>query len=195
MSRREAANKGVRYGVVINTSKKNDLVNYLVELHKSLCQLSQSVADRPKGFRVTTDQLISSKILNHSDKDVRLIACCCVVDVLRIFAPEAPFSDEDTIKAFDVLTAQIRGMATTDMQSAVGLKINYLLSSLGTVKSCVVPVLLAQQGVSGADETVTAFLDALLSSVRPEHSEEGEIDKYLLYCTRTIFNTSLCFKQ
>ena len=74
-------------------NKKGDLVNFLNELHKNLSTLSQEIEDRPKGLSNTSTQLISPKLLQHNDKEVRLLAACCLVDVLRVYAPEAPFSD------------------------------------------------------------------------------------------------------
>ena len=79
------------YGVNITTGKyknKSELINYLKELHTNLHGLSQELADRPKGLQNIALQLIEPKILNNSDKDVRLLTSCCIVDLLRIYAPE-----------------------------------------------------------------------------------------------------------
>lgn len=165
------------YSVNILSSygKKADLITYLNQLHKSLNLLSQDVKDRPKGLKNIALQLIAPKILEHSDKDVRLLATCCVVDMLRIFAPEAPYSPEDTVKVFEVIVAQLRGLSTYDVSSSVGIQIFYILNSISSVKSCVVPVILAQNNVDGAEEVVVSLFDAILSSIRVEHSQEGKI--------------------
>ena len=81
-------------------------------------------------------QFIAPKILNHSDKEVRLITCCCIVDILRIFAPEAPYSDNDMVRVFEVLISQIGGISTHDVTSVSSRRILYILSSIATVKSC-----------------------------------------------------------
>ena len=36
-------------------------------------------------------------ILKHRDKDVKSYAACCLVDILRIYAPEPPYN-EDQLK-------------------------------------------------------------------------------------------------
>lgn len=166
----------VVFGVNILTKypKKADLINYLNELHKSLSQLSQEIVDRPKGLKQTALQLVSPKLLNHTDKDVRVLCTCCIVDVLRVFAPEAPYSNEDTISAFKAIATQLRGLAIYDSVSTIlSSKTFYILNSIATVQSCVVPVILVQSGVFGADDVVLDMFEALLSAVRPEHPEEG----------------------
>lgn len=49
------------------------------------------------------DALIEPNLLKHEDEDVRLLVAKCLSDIMRIAAPDAPFSD-DTLKvtsAFD----------------------------------------------------------------------------------------------
>lgn len=154
--------------------RKGDLIVRLNALHKSLNELSQDPNDLPKGLQSTAAQLVSTKILSHSDKDVRLLSACCIVDVLRVFAPEAPFCDEEMVRVFEVIVSQIRSLSTYDIGSATGSKVVYILNSLSTVKSCVVPVIMAQSGVQGADELMTSLFDALISVFRPDHTEDGK---------------------
>lgn len=154
--------------------KKGDLLNYLNKLHHALSVTTQEVSDRPKGLKSISKQLVSSKLLAYNDKDVRLLTTCCIADILRVFAPEAPYNNEDTILAFNAINTQIRGLATYDsMESILSSKVFYILNSIATVQSCVVPVILAQSGVHGAADTVISMFDAILSSIRTEHPEEG----------------------
>ena len=51
---------------------------------------------RPK-YGVVAQSLVSPFILRHRDKDVKAYAACCLADILRIFAPEAPYGEE-TVK-------------------------------------------------------------------------------------------------
>ena len=154
-------------------TRKGDLVQRLNTLHKSLTTLSQELSDRPKGLKTTAAELVSDKILKHPDKDVRLLAVCCIVDIFRVFAPEAPYADEEMIRVFEVINSQIRSLSTYDITSTTGNKVLYILTSLSVVKSCVVPVILAQSGVQGADEVMISLFDGLISSFRAEHGEEG----------------------
>lgn len=36
--------------------------------------------------------LVKDFFLNHESKDVQLLVACCIADILRVYAPEAPFS-------------------------------------------------------------------------------------------------------
>jgi sister-chromatid-cohesion protein PDS5 len=47
-----------------------------------------------------------------------------------------------------------------------------VLRSLATVKSCVVVVFLAQNNIRGSNEVFNDLFEVLVSSIRPEHSEE-----------------------
>ena len=174
------------------------LIAKIRELHENLSTLSQE-SDRPKSLSTIASQLIHTKILHHRDKDVRLLACCCVVDILRIFAPEvffmyrleesssptygtiitnhtlfvqAPYSDKAMVGVFDALISQLRGLSNYDSENALSSKIMYILNSLASVKSCVVPVILATNKVAGMQEVVVSMFEALLSSVRPDHSQD-----------------------
>ena len=38
--------------------------------------------------------LVTSFLVNHRDKDIRVCLACCFADILRIYAPEAPYNEE-----------------------------------------------------------------------------------------------------
>lgn len=42
--------------------------------------------------------LVKDFFLNHDSKDVQLLVGCCIADILRVFAPEAPYKEPDQIK-------------------------------------------------------------------------------------------------
>ena len=45
----------------------------------------------------TAKELVNSKILKHSSPVVKAYAATCLADMLRLYAPEAPFSTKETI--------------------------------------------------------------------------------------------------
>ena len=46
--------------------------------------------------------------LNHASRDVQLLVACCIADILRIFAPDAPYKDPNQIKIiFNFLIRQL----------------------------------------------------------------------------------------
>lgn len=48
--------------------------------------------------------LVKDFFLNHDSKDVQLLVGCCVADILRVFAPEAPYKEPEQIKVTSSLT-------------------------------------------------------------------------------------------
>jgi sister-chromatid-cohesion protein PDS5 len=157
---------------LLKLSKKAELVQRLSELHSALAGLSQEVRDRPKQLGAIAAQLISDKLLGSGDKDVRILTLTCLVDVLRVYAPEAPYSEEELCSIFQAINRELRGLATCDMTSVSGSRLLYVLRSLATVKSCVVVVFLTQNNVRGSNEVFNDLFEVLVSSIRPEHSEE-----------------------
>lgn len=43
--------------------------------------------------------LAGEHFLMHQSKDVQLLIACCIADVLRVYAPEAPYKDADQVIA------------------------------------------------------------------------------------------------
>ena len=44
-------------------------------------------------FTKTSKELADPQLLQHKDKGVRAWVACCAVDVLRLCAPDAPFTE------------------------------------------------------------------------------------------------------
>lgn len=57
--------------------------------------MGQDDNDQYSGLAV---YLATDYFLDHQSKDVRLLVACCVADVFRIFAPEAPYKDLKHLK-------------------------------------------------------------------------------------------------
>lgn len=43
--------------------------------------------------------LVHPKIMRHSSESVRALAVCCLADILRLYAPDAPY-DESELKVY-----------------------------------------------------------------------------------------------
>ena len=68
-----------------------DLLQRLQTLAQELRKLEQEDVDTNSLTKVS-QELATSQILAHKDKGVRAWAVCCIVDVLRLCAPYAPFT-------------------------------------------------------------------------------------------------------
>lgn len=43
--------------------------------------------------------LVQIPLIKHKDKEVKVLTACCLADIIRVFAPDAPYSD-DQLKVF-----------------------------------------------------------------------------------------------
>uniref|UniRef100_U5EGZ1 Putative sister chromatid cohesion complex cohesin subunit pds5 n=1 Tax=Corethrella appendiculata TaxID=1370023 RepID=U5EGZ1_9DIPT len=78
--------------------------------------------------------LAEDHFLQHPSKDVQLLIACCIADVLRVYAPEAPYKDQDQIKGiFLFLIKQLNGLR--DPKDPAFKRYFYLLENLAYVKS------------------------------------------------------------
>ncbi|KAH9373521.1 hypothetical protein HPB48_003473 [Haemaphysalis longicornis] len=97
----------------------DDLVRRLKECAQTFQNLSQ---DEDNSF------------LGHSSKDVRLLVACCIADVFRVFAPEAPYKDPAQLRTiFLFFIEQLRGLE--DPKDPTFKRYFYLLENLAWVKS------------------------------------------------------------
>ncbi|XP_065083082.1 sister chromatid cohesion protein PDS5 homolog B-B [Ochlerotatus camptorhynchus] len=78
--------------------------------------------------------LADDNFLQHPSRDVQLLIACCIADVLRVYAPEAPYKDQDQIKGiFLFLIKQLNGLK--DPKDPAFKRYFYLLENLAYVKS------------------------------------------------------------
>ena len=68
-----------------------ELVKRLDTLSIELAELDQEWEHKDSLTKIAKE-LSSHQILAHKDKGVRAFAACCLVDILKICAPNAPFS-------------------------------------------------------------------------------------------------------
>lgn len=67
-----------------------DLLTRLKALHDELRFMDQEEAHRDSLMPVAQD-LAHQSLLQHKDNGVRAWTVCCVVDMLKLFAPDAPY--------------------------------------------------------------------------------------------------------
>lgn len=69
------------------------LIKRLDKLSKELSDLDQGAADLDS-IRDVAKQLGHRNLLQHKDGGVKAYTACCLVDILRLFVPDAPFTDD-----------------------------------------------------------------------------------------------------
>ena len=63
----------------------------------------------PMAVHITDDFL-----LTHQSSDVQLLVACCIADILRIYAPEAPYKDPLHVKVSILLLFTLNFTLSTD---------------------------------------------------------------------------------
>ena len=70
------------------------LANELKRIFDELSLLAQDDIHAKAEAADYADQVILPSILKHKDKSIRILASCCVANILRIYAPEAPYNTQ-----------------------------------------------------------------------------------------------------
>ncbi|KAI9930458.1 hypothetical protein MW887_011212 [Aspergillus wentii] len=112
-----------------------DLLQRLQTLAQELRKLEQEEID-PNSLTKVSQELASAHLLAHKDKGVRAWATCCIVDVLRLCAPDAPFTGNQLKDIFTCIVSSIVP-ALADPSNTYNAQHIYVLNSLAEVKSVV----------------------------------------------------------
>lgn len=69
------------------------LLTRLEKLSKELADFEQGEVDLDS-LKDVSAQLAHRNLLQHKDRGVKAYTACCLVDILRLFVPDAPFTDD-----------------------------------------------------------------------------------------------------
>uniref|UniRef100_A0A8C9SKZ6 PDS5 cohesin associated factor A n=1 Tax=Scleropages formosus TaxID=113540 RepID=A0A8C9SKZ6_SCLFO len=137
-SHQRAADAKVTYppGVKEITDKisNDEVVKRLKMVVKTFMDMDQDSEDEKQQYLALALHLASEFFLRNPNKDVRLLVACCLADIFRIYAPEAPYTSHDKLKdIFLFITRQLKGLE--DTKSPQFNRYFYLLENLAWVKS------------------------------------------------------------
>ncbi|KAK1921574.1 armadillo-type protein [Papiliotrema laurentii] len=169
------------------------LLRKVKTLHQKLSVLEQDQTDT-KSLAPVTKPLVDNLILHHKDKGIRAFAACCLADLLRLYAPDAPYTAGELRNIFQFFCAQLTEhlrvpppartlqtsrskttTATQESQTQASQRITdvayyaeycYLLESLATIKSVVLAC-----DVPGGEEIVTGFFEGFVKIIRSDMSK------------------------
>ena len=117
-------------------------------------------------------QLADEFYLNHQSRDVQLLVACCIADILRIFAPEAPYKEPAQIKTiFMFLIRQLGGLK--DPKDPAFKRYFYLLENVAYVKSFNMCFELEE-----CTEISVALFSLMFKIVNDEHS--GKVKNFMM---------------
>ena len=69
-----------------------ELLRRLQALHQELRVLEQEDGPPREAYTAVAKDLASSNLLAHKDKGVKALTACCIVDILKLCAPDAPYT-------------------------------------------------------------------------------------------------------
>ncbi|KAI0251942.1 armadillo-type protein [Lactifluus subvellereus] len=144
------------------------LLKKLKNLHTQLAELDQ---DRVDTASLTTvrKELIHNTILLHKDRGVKAYAACCLADILRLFAPDAPYTHNELRDIFQFFFRQLAtGLRGSD--SPYYNEYFHLLESLSTVKSVVLVC-----DLPNAEELMVDIFRDFFTLVRHDLSKKIEL--------------------
>ncbi|KAI0747029.1 armadillo-type protein [Daedaleopsis nitida] len=107
----------------------------LKQLHQELAEMDQEHVDVASLGPVRKD-LINTSILLHKDRGVKAYTACCLADLLRLYAPDAPYTQNELRDIFQFFFKQL-SLGLKGADSAYYNEYFHLLESLSTVKSVV----------------------------------------------------------
>ena len=70
-----------------------DLLRRLQSLSKEMREMDQEENER-ESFTKVAKELVNPNLLAHKDKGIRAWTACCLVDILRLCAPDAPYTGQ-----------------------------------------------------------------------------------------------------
>lgn len=111
----------------------DELIRRLKQLTTMLQTMGQDDANY-QAYIPLALHLADEHFLTHESRDVQLLIACCIADVLRVYAPEAPYKEVEQVKAiFNFLIRQLNGLR--DPKDTAFKRYFYLLENLAYVKS------------------------------------------------------------
>ncbi|KAI5966449.1 PDS5 [Candida pseudojiufengensis] len=131
---------------IITTIKQSisnkELLKRVSQLHEELSVLQDENLELHSLDKITKD-LINSKLLNNSSIGVQAFVCCCISDILRIYAPNAPYSEEELSLIFKAFFKQFSRIANTKIKNEKPqfyVQYVYLLKRLAETKSSILMI-------------------------------------------------------
>lgn len=152
-------------------SSTDALLKRVKQARTELSEMDQDAVD-VNSLREICKELVTPALMLHKDKAVKANVACCLADMLRLFAPNAPFTPTELRDIFQFFLHQLT-MPAAGLSKPNGPQYTeyfYLLESLSNVKSVVLVC-----DLTNADEMMAEYFKGLLDLARPDMSKNVEI--------------------
>ncbi|SPO28169.1 related to PDS5 - precocious dissociation of sister chromatids [Ustilago trichophora] len=152
-------------------SSTDALLKRVRHVRTELSEMDQDAVD-VNSLKDVCKELVTPALMLHKDKAVKANVACCLADMLRLFAPNAPFTPSELRDIFQFFLHQLT-MPQGGLSKPNGPQYPeyfYLLENLSNVKSATLICDLAN-----ADELMTEYFKGFLDLARPDMSKNVEI--------------------
>ncbi|MBW0491031.1 hypothetical protein O181_030746 [Austropuccinia psidii MF-1] len=143
----------------------HELIKRLTTLQDELIAFEQDSVDRDSLTSIR-DELIQPFLIVHKDKTVKALVACCIANLLRLYAPDAPYTLPELRDIFQFFFRQLRNLQVASTQSPNQTHYLHLMESLASVQSIVLVCDLPQ-----SDELITEIFQDLFNVVSTEMSQ------------------------
>ncbi|GJZ27320.1 phospholipase-like protein [Tanacetum coccineum] len=96
-----------------SANNKNKLQFQLMDAGNKLFHLSSSTPDIVSVLMASFKALKAEKLVKHPDVNVNIAVVCCICEIIRIMAPNAPFSCEHMKEFFEVLVTSFEKQSSS----------------------------------------------------------------------------------
>jgi len=148
---------------------KGDLTARLDEVWRVLVATPQADPDAlPPGMDNVASQLIHPSLAGAKG-EVRVLSACCLVEVLRVYAPTPPYDHAQLRAIFDTLIAALEPLQGGSYgREAAYARSAHVLQSLAEVRTCCILAELAEDAPHAEDEQIARMFTVLLGGMTPE---------------------------
>jgi sister-chromatid-cohesion protein PDS5 len=144
------------------------LFTRLKTLHTQLAALDQETVDT-SSLNTTRSELINVSLLLHKDRGVKAYTACCLADILRLYAPEAPYTEHELRNIFQFFFRQLSA-GFNGPDEPYYTEYFHLIESLSTVKSVVLVC-----DLPSSDELIHEIFKDLFTIVKRNFTKKIEI--------------------
>lgn len=138
LSASEVASKAKKIGKQLmgmkSLKKKDDFIEAIRTLAQLLQRSSQRSAEVKRATADVVKALGSNDLVKHKDKEVKLYVAICSFHVLRLHAPDTPFSDDTLTSVFHLFMLVMKNLG--DMRSQYFQPTLDLLGMTAKIKCC-----------------------------------------------------------
>lgn len=166
---------------VANQIPTKELLTRLQRIADTLSGVDQTDASLDT-YRQLASDLANKKLLSNKNKGIQAYACCALADILRIYAPDAPFSPETLTSVFKAFINQISQLWNEDnpyypqqchiLKRIVEVRSVILVADLPDCESLVINMFDSMYSLAG--KGISSRLEPLVAEMLSEMVSEAD---------------------